>query len=412
MQRISQRWILAVILGLLPLTATSAIPDGFKRVDSGDPAMLTYRGPNAVEVRTKSITALRADNSTDPDLRSKDAMKRLESALYIMDLGMPEITGILDDNPRFPMVEGIAYTEDGDEVGFAATWQGRPDEQVLVLVLAPASNFDAAVIEKIARQGWRREYSANVGTALPAAVAKTTKPQRQPEPNQPTQPGRRAALEGYPVPAKAQETDRRWADWHYISDYDVVGRANDPGAPRARLMREVAPASRGPDYALKKAIKQFGISSKGYHKIVETQIARELVGDPNYVTLGRSKRNGKNATYFAQIYQGKDSDSLSVLLIEADNETYANWGAIAAGLSASGVIDHPNDIPKEYRAQLAAATHEQQLAFYHMAYTEVMKSYLVGMVAANISTVTMMQNINYDLLFDGTISLETLTNTK
>ncbi|MEL7298402.1 MAG: hypothetical protein AAGJ86_12135 [Pseudomonadota bacterium] len=398
-------FIILLLMCALAVNVQAAIPVEFERVDSDNVNMLVYRNTDGIEVRVKSLAALREDNSTDPDLRSDNARARLESGLYIMNLGMPEITGTLDDNPSFPIVEGIAYTEEGDEVAFVATWQGRVDEQVLVLVLSSVDKFDAQSNKKLVRKCWRRDYFAQANPSMAKPAAPTARA---------ASVSKKTAVinSRYPVPARTSKSDSRWAGWHYVDDRGAVARADDANAPRARRFYKVAPTTKGPANALRLALKEYGVSNPRFKNVIETEIARQLVGDPNYIALGTSRLNGQEATWFAQIYQGKDSDELSVLVMEADDETYVEWGGVAAMLSATGVINHPTDIPTEYRDQLAIAPHDQQMTFYHMAYTQVMKSYLKGFMAANMSTVTMMQSINYDLLFDGTISLETITQSK
>lgn len=406
------------LAGVATGVVSAAVPAGFSLASDPDSPLMVYRDSKGVEVRLKSMAALMRDNSTDPDLRSDDARTRLESALYIMDLGLPEITATLDDNPRFPMVQGTAYTEDGDDVFFTATWQGRPGEDVLVLVLNPVDSFDAEEAKKIMRGGWRREYVASHGVEAAAArppVKAASAQDRDETPAPAAAPSPTTVVtsrRGYPVPAKASGDDKHWAGWHYVGTNNAVGREGDLSAPRARLFSAISPTAKGPDVALKLALDAYAVDSRGHHAIVELQVARTFAGDPAYITLGKSRLNGQPATFFAQIYQGSDSSDLSVLIIEADNDTYADWGAIASALSATGVIERPSDVPEAYRRKLAAAPFDQQLAFYHIAYTDVMNALMTSLIAINMNTLNMMQNMNYDLLFDGEISLETITNSK
>ncbi|MEO1576506.1 MAG: hypothetical protein AAFU65_16295, partial [Pseudomonadota bacterium] len=301
---------------------------------------------------------------------------------------------------------------------FTATWQGRPGEDVLVLVLTPEDSFDVDRARKITRSGWRREYVAGRGADAvvaepPAKVATASdRVEAPPAAVSPTPTPVAASRRGYPVPAKAPGDNKHWAGWHYVGANNAVGREGDRSAPRARLFGAISPTAKGPNVALKLALDAYAVDSRGHHDIVELQIAREFVGDPAYITLGKSRLNGQAATFFAQIFQGSDSTDLSVLIIEADNETYADWGAIASALSATGVIERPSDVPEAYRRKLAAAPFDQQLAFYHIAYTDVMNALMTSLIAINMNTLNMMQNMNYDLLFDGEISLETITNSK
>ncbi|MEO0576011.1 MAG: hypothetical protein AAF004_11145 [Pseudomonadota bacterium] len=376
-----------------------AAPDGFQPVADTDDAIETYRSAAGEEVRIASLEALQALNQTDPALRSDNARDRLDSAIYIMNLGMPETTDTIDDNPRYPMVQGSAYTEDGDDVTFVATWQGRPGEEILVMVLMPIDDFDRARAQKLARGTWGAN---SITKERPATVASKDKDTRN--------KARTGAR--YPAPQRTSKDNPRWEGWHYVSDTEYVARKDDSAAPRAQRFANISPTEKGPRAALELAVRKLGIKKSRFSKIVETQIARQLVGSPNFVALGTSTRNGKSSVVFAQIFQGKGADAFSVLLIEVYKQTYVEWGGIAAALSATGVIAKPTDIPEQYRTELASAPFDQQLVFYHVAYTQVMNSLFQGIFAANMSTFTMMQNINYDLVFDGRISLETITGLK
>ena len=392
-------WLSLFLLAATACSETAAAPQGFEQISSAPGQAQVFKSKSGEEVRIASLETLQSLNSVDPDLRSTDPKKKLEAALYVVDLGLPEVTQTLDDSSSQPMVEGTAYTEDGEDITFVGAWRETPNGEHLVLVLMPSNMFDRERAKMLARSD---RWDATKRDATPEIIASDT------DESTPT----RSSNASYPVPMRTSENDPRWAGWHYHSDTEFIAKVGDPAAPRAKRFLEVSPTKRGPRVALNAALEAYGVDRPKLKTIVETQIARQLVGDPNFISLGTSNRNGQDAVVFAQINQGQDSDALSVFLLEVDEATYEAWGGIASTLSATGVINAPSDIPEQYRQQLASAPFDQQLAFYHLAYTEVMKSYFSGFVAANTSTLTMMQNMNFDLLFEGEISLDTITGSK
>ncbi|MEL6440314.1 MAG: hypothetical protein AAFQ80_13785 [Cyanobacteria bacterium J06621_8] len=216
--------------------------------------------------------------------------------------------------------------------------------------------------------------------------------------------------QSYPIPVRVKNADGKQiiADWTYLTPDHAVARENDPKSPYIKFFANISPKAAGADAALQAAIQAAKVDQPIYGQLHETKIAETLVGSKNLFLLGQSQLGGQDAILFAQVFQTSSDSRYSVRLIEADAKTYKAWGGIAAMAAATGVIDHPNEIPEKYRNQLAFASLDQQMAFYHMAYTKVMESYFAGFVAANTGTLTMMQNINYDLLFNGEITLDSL----
>lgn len=401
--------VLSLAFASMNLAACSRVEvalDEFVQIESADPMMATFKsGATGEEVRIAMLSALHQRNSSDPDLRSNDARKQIEAGIYMMDLGMPEITSVIANDPNSPVLKGAAYTEDGRDVEFAASLTNISGERALVLVLQPAGRFQQSRAIGLMQASWAAD-SPGLSPDTRATRQSTASSEGV------TTTEARATSGAYPVPAEGGSNDRRWAGWHYTNADEAVARLGDAGTPRFNRYPGISPASAGPQAALEKAMTDFGAPNADFVKIIETKIARQLVGDPNYVTLGSSRRAGQDTVIFSQIYQSEDSSSLTVVLLEADRETFEQWGGIAAALSATSVIDSPNAIPAQYRSQLAKAPFDRQLAFYDMAYTRVMTSLFNGIIAANTSTLTLMQNINYDLVFDGSVSLETITGNK
>ncbi len=289
---------------------------------------------------------------------------------------------------------GAAETEHGSR-SFAARLSGGAADDAMVVFLTPDQGLKGSQIA-----GYLGEEALQ-----PVAARPETDRTPSPEKRVSEKP---KATKSTPYPAPIQDDDDNLKGWTYLSDTHAVAAPDDPNAPSMRVYMEAASRSAGPSVALKKALAAAKIKQPKHSGLNETKIAKSLVGSRNLFVLGRSRMPSKDAIFFAQVFQTKSDSGYSVKLIQMDEPTYKAWGGIAAMASATGVIDAPTDIPTEYRNQLANASLEQQMAFYHMAYTQVMKNLFAGFMSVNTGTLTMMQNMNYDMLFNGEVTLDSL----
>lgn len=212
--------------------------------------------------------------------------------------------------------------------------------------------------------------------------------------------------QSYPPPFPVNYGDKSviWPGWSEREFWRYID-PSDPASPRFTLLLADEDESVSFDAALDATKAFVDLNVVQVNPVKVMQVASEIVPETIAFTMGESKLARQDAVFFIHMERRTSDGLINVWFFEAPKETFRTWGGSAAMLIAFGFYDTAIVRDEGLLNEVGNASFAEQMAFYEEIFTLNLQDIMMGIIAAQSGTLSVLQELNFDLLFDGEVNL-------